>query len=261
MGRYGGDAEVGARLAHQQRVLHRHRHEEARVRGSLCRREAARLPPVQHGEPPRGCLDEEVAWVGVAVEDLAVHGQREGVDERRHDPRHLELARAAAAHLLDVLALHVLHAEHAPRRQRGEDLGHKDGAAQLRRGEQLARGRLALRFDPKVELRARQDRQVLDDDSHVLEQVRESKRGEQRHDLRRADVDQQRALHMPVLHLYIVVWGSMLSLIPTERSTCRCRCCTLTTPSTSSTRPPSRTTRSRARCTCAMVAEPSGGPS
>mmetsp|Transcript_46429 Transcript_46429/g.152038 ORF Transcript_46429/g.152038 Transcript_46429/m.152038 type:complete len:436 (-) Transcript_46429:35-1342(-) len=47
--------------------------------------------------------------------------------------------------------------------------------------------------------------------------------------------------------------------ISSERSTCRC--CTLTTPSTSSTRPPSRTTRSRARCTCAMVAEPSGGPS
>mmetsp|Transcript_5575 Transcript_5575/g.18550 ORF Transcript_5575/g.18550 Transcript_5575/m.18550 type:complete len:292 (+) Transcript_5575:1707-2582(+) len=181
----GGHPQLGAGLPQQHGVLHGHRHEDLGVGSPLHGGEAARLPPVENDQPSRHTLHQQVARVRVAVEDLAVHGEREGLDQFRHDGPHGLSAGggALAAQLLDVEAVDELHRQHAPGNQLRQYFGDQHRSCQVRSAQRLPRGCLVGRLETEVELVACEYREVLDDGPQVVEEVRERQGDEHRNQL------------------------------------------------------------------------------
>eukprot|EP00967_Tisochrysis_lutea_P050675 scaffold62381_cov24-Tisochrysis_lutea.AAC.3 len=139
-----GDAQVGASLAQQHRVLRGDCHEDLGIGSALDWREPARLAPVEDDEARGAALDKQVTWVRVAVKDLAVHCERKRLDETCDDGAHLGLVRARTAlllgptaHVFDVGAINVLHAKHALGDELREHLGHGDRGSEGRLAQRL----------------------------------------------------------------------------------------------------------------------------
>ena len=154
-----------ARVAQQIDVFHRGGEEELGVRalGS-----AGGAPaPVEHDAA--AALDEQVAGVGVAVEDVSVHRHAVVSDESLDDAAHLGAARGRGE-LRDPHAVDVLHAENAPRDGGGDHAGHPD--AEARGGEALLSKQLVARLLRKVELGARDRRHFAHHRPELAEEVR-----------------------------------------------------------------------------------------